>query len=297
MRPLVDTLAIVSPASAANKTLTEKGIAILESRGLTVLRSPHWDVDYQGYGGTVAQQIEDLHWAFTQASAQVVICSRGGYGSIRLLEYLDYNLIRNNPKVFIGYSDITSLHMAFIAKCGLKTLHAPMISSDIAGKAPESLDNMLDFLYSGVFKSPSFSVLRHGTANGVVLGGNLSVFMASLGSDFMPNLEGCLLFIEDINEPAYKIDRMLRTLRNAKVLSRLSGLLVGDIHDGSDNPEEYQAYVLESINENTRDISIPVITGLKIGHCSPNFSLPLGVRMSLDTHAGSLTLIENFLSK
>ena len=294
MKPLVDTVAIVSPASAVNPELVEKGIAVLESRGLKVERSPYWDSDAEGFGGTVAQQVEDLHWAFAESSAQAVICNRGGYGSIRLLEHLDYDLIRKNPKIFVGYSDITSLHMAFIAKSGLKTLHAPMISSDIAVKPVESLENMLDFLTSGTFTSPSFEVLAHGKASGKVLGGNMAVLMSSLGTPYMPMLEGSLLFLEDINEPAYKIDRMLRALRHKGVLAKIAGLLIGDMHDDSGKPKEYWDFVLNSIKENVKNI--PVISGLSIGHCTPNFTLPLGVEMSLDTHAGTLVLSENFFA-
>lgn len=285
------SFALIAPSSCVDPALVDKGIEILHQRGYGTLLCPRLKQDFKGYGGCVAQRVEAVHWAFSHPEADAVLCVRGGYGAIQLLEHLNYELIRKNPKPFVGYSDIGSLHMAFIAKSGLQTVHGPMLSSDIAVKPKESTDLLLNFLEGqNNILAPAFQVLKKGYAEGILLGGNLAVFMSSLSTPYMPVLDGSVLFFEDVGEPIYKIDRMLRTLRHMGVFNLCTALVFGNFK--GDGSESFPQDLIEVFEDVTQGLDIPVIYDLLSGHCTPNYPLSLGAKVSLDTEKQEFLLKE-----
>lgn len=296
------SFALIAPSSFISPDSVQRGSKILEDFGYKTIAHPKLFNNFDGYGGSIAERTEALHWAFAQSGADAVLCVRGGYGAIQLLEHIDYGLVGQNPKPFIGYSDITSLHMAFIAQCGFKSIHGPMLGPDIAGKPPQSTSLLLDFLQNKTQNlAPSFQTLHHGAAEGLLLGGNLAVFLSSVGTPYMPNLEGCILFLEDVGEAAYRIDRMLRTLRHGGILQKCAALAFGDFTEKGDDIAEgsvsdYQDYIKQYLKDATEGLGIPVIYGLPSGHCTPNFPLPLGARVHLDTEKQIFTLLDNFFT-
>jgi len=214
-----------------------------------------------------------------------IFCLRGGYGTPRLLDRLDFDLLRANPKPFVGYSDITALHLAINRYAGFVTFHGPMLNADLLGdKQPPTESSLFNMLRGQVGAG---SVLAHpvayplttiepGIACGRLLGGNLSMIAAMMGTSYEIDAEGIILFIEDVNEPIYRIDRLLTHLRLTGKLAQVAGVLVGDVA-GVDST------ALERLLKQTFEpLCIPVLSGWRSGHCDPNVTLPMGARVRLD---------------
>jgi muramoyltetrapeptide carboxypeptidase len=232
---------------------------------------------------------------------------RGGYGSARLLPLLDYPTIRANPKPFIGYSDITSLHCALLAKANLVSFHGPMLTSDFGKKdlPAFTLQSFLKTLMqpsapgsiSDGYGSKGVSIVRRGLASGALLGGNLSVLGATVGTPYLPAFKDRILFFEDFNEAPYRIDRMLTQLLNAGLLQQVRGVAVG-INTGCLDPkarttEEYRQTVEDVLRERLLPLNVPVVTGLPFGHIPLNATLPVGIRATLDALKGDLSIDES----
>lgn len=248
----------------------------------------------QGYlAGTDQQRLQDLHDAFADPGIDAILCMRGGYGSMRLLDQLDFELIRRNPKPLIGYSDITALHAACYQHAGLLTFHGAMLNADVlGGKLEPTISSLLEQL-SGALKAGE--VLVHpaafplttvvtGCASGRLLGGNLSMIGATLGTLAELDTRDSILFIEDVNEPLYRVDRLLTQLRLAGKLEGVRGVLVGDFAGVTVAAMEP---LLRGIFE---PLGVPVLAGWRSGHCDPNLCLPLGARVQLDADKQTLVL-------
>lgn len=248
----------------------------------------------EGYlAGPDERRLQDLHDAFADPQVDAILCMRGGYGSMRLLDQIDFELLRANPKPLIGYSDITALHTAIARHAGFITFHGAMLNADLLGEKLEpTLGSLLAQLHGRVGEG---SVLQHpgaypssevlpGAASGRLVGGNLSMLAATLETPAETSLEGSILFIEDINEPLYRIDRLLTQLRLAGRLKGVRGVLAGDF---AGITVEALAPLLHEI---FGPLGVPVLAGWRSGHCNPNICLPLGARVRLDAGARSLTL-------
>ena len=246
----------------------------------------------EGYlAGSDAVRLRDLHDAFADSSVDAIFCLRGGYGSPRLLDGIDFELLKRNPKPFVGYSDITALHLAITRYAGYVTFHGPMLKADLLGhKQQPTLSSLLSMLsghQGSVLHHPSaypLTTLTAGVASGRLLGGNLSMICASMGTAFELDADGIILFIEDVNEPLYRIDRLLTHLRLAGKLQSLRGVLVGDVA-GVD-----QQALLRLLKQELGSLGIPVMAGWRSGHCDPNITLPMGALVRLDTHKQQLVL-------
>lgn len=236
-----------------------------------------------------AVRLADVHTAFADTEVDAVLALRGGSGCIRLLDHLDLGLLAHTRKLLIGYSDLTVLH-ALRTQAGIPSLHAPMPASDWGLPGAEAdTDALFDGLARGwrvgdvVGQAAPHALSHGGRARGRLIGGNLAMFCALLGTPYLPNVDGALLFIEDISEEPYRVDRMLTQLRLAGVLSRVAGLLVGSF-SGSESPDAVLADHLPRLR-------CPVLAGWPSGHGQPNRPLPLGVAAEMDVAAVRLTLI------
>ncbi len=297
------TLAVVSPASTAKRELIERGVRELEAEGYRIKLGKHvWGGGPLYYAGTAAQRLEDLHGAFGDDKVDGIVCTRGGWGSAELLPHLDVDLIRTNPKAFIGYSDHTSLHTWFQNEANLTTFYAPMVAADFArdhGVDLASWRNTFDGTAPWSFSAADgLRVLIPGLAEGNVLGGCISILVAGLGTPFAPRLEESILFLEDIGTKPYQWDRMLLHLRYSGRLDGVCGIVFGDMQQCVS--QEEQGLLESAIIHGLRGFEGPVAIGLRCGHVDgPNRTVPLGVpaRLNLTDAANpELTFLEPAVS-
>lgn len=296
------TIGIVSPASPQrDMSRLDKGIRYLEGLGYTVVLGQHARDRHAGYlAGTDDQRLSDLHTMFADKRIDAIFCARGGYGSSRLLNRLDYGLIRKNPKILVGYSDITSLQLALWQKARLVTFSGAMPSVDMVENIdPRSEEQFWRVLTSrrplGRLRQPwPTRTLQPGDAEGRLLGGNLSVLVSLFGTDYMPSLRGSILALEDIGEETYRIDRMLVQLLLATPRRRPAGIAYGFWSQSArplgSTPHREIAEVLEERRDLSRG---PIIADLMYGHERTKFTLPFGVRTRLSTRTGELALLES----
>lgn len=244
--------------------------------------------------GTDEERLADLHAAWADPEVRLVWCLRGGYGSGRLLDRLDAGLARRHPKMLVGYSDITALH-AWLAHAGQPSLHAPMPGSDLVREGRDAdaeavFAVLRDGLMAGHTWQPGRATTglhRDGIAEGPLIGGNLSLVASLIGTPWAWAAQGAVLFLEDINEEPYRVDRYLLQLRLAGVLDAVAGFLIGSFSEQA-SPDDVLAHYLLPTGK-------PVLAGWPTGHGTPNRPLPMGVRVRLDAGAGSLTLLEDLI--
>jgi len=286
------TLGIIAPAGPPKPGQLEQVPGLLQAHGFKAKIFPGCaGPTHVGHlAASDAQRLADLHAAFADPEVDAVLALRGGYGCARLLDRIDTALLlRHRHKLLIGYSDITSLH-GLLDTLGMPGLHAPMPTSDLLH--PEAQPDALALfgllrrgLQAGDEIAPGMAVhpLSQGErAEGRLIGGNLAVFTALLGTPWMPSAEGAILFMEDIGEEPYRVDRMLAQLRLAGVLDAAAGFLIGSFSD-ADSPEEVLADYLGHLIK-------PVLAGWPSGHCRPNVPLPLGLRVAMDVQSRRLIL-------
>jgi muramoyltetrapeptide carboxypeptidase len=294
------TLAVLSPASTPKPDLVQAGMDCLHRLGYQVVLMPHaLDRGPLYYAGTVQQRVADLHAAFADASIAGIVCTRGGWGSAELLPHLDFDLVRANPKVFVGYSDHTSLHVWLARVAGLVTFYGPMVAADFArldGFDLASWNHAIggDASWS-LTQSDGLRVLRPGVAEGTLAGGCLSILAESLGTPYaaLPATadQPRILFLEDIGTKPYQWDRMLLHLRYSGLLQHVSGIVFGDMHQCV-APEE-EALLEAAILHALADFSGPIAIGLRSAHVDgPNLTLPLGVHVRLDLDASGSPRID-----
>jgi len=280
-------VAVVSPAATAKPELVERGVDRLRAFGYEPVVMPH--ALARGplyYAGTAQERVADLHAAFADGSVDGVLCTRGGWGSVELLPLLDRELIRANPKVFVGYSDHTSLHAWFWNECGLRTFYAPMVAADWSkddGVEERTWRAALegDGLWS-VGPADGLRVLRDGSAEGRLLGGCLSILESGLGTPWALKIEEpCVLFVEDIGTKPYQWDRMLQHLKFAGMMRHVRGVVLGDMtaNVGASEMELLEAACLHAL----REFEGPVSIGLSCGHVATrNRSVPLGAWVEMN---------------
>ncbi|HKR02534.1 MAG TPA: LD-carboxypeptidase [Pyrinomonadaceae bacterium] len=259
------------------------------------------------YKESLRARLDDLHEMFRDPVVRAVFCIRGGYASAHLLDSIDYDLIRRNPKIFIGYSDITAMHLAINKRAGLVTFHGPIALSRFTDYTQEHFRKALfETAPIGKVTNPPESnelrpahtlrTIRPGTASGQLIGGNLSLISTTLGTPYEIDTRGRILFLEDVEEQAYSIDRMLTHLRLAGKLDQAAGVIWGECADCG--PRAYQPSlvlpfsVAEVADNILGQLKVPVLSGLTIGHTNDQLTLPLGVRATLDADNGTLEIKE-----
>lgn len=292
-----DRVAIIAPSSPFESANLERGVAWLREQGL----EPVWDEGleerFRYLAGTDAHRARALQAALADDQIRGVFCARGGYGSARLLSHLDVNAFRSRCKVFVGFSDVTTLHLFLQQSCGWVTFHGPMVATKWAGEGFDE-DTARSLIAAVTSTEPpppihaaSARTLREGRARGPLVGGNLSLLCHSIGTSNEIETEGTILLLEDVHEAPYRIDRMLTHLRQAGKLTGVRGVIVGDMVD-CDAPAGEDYTVEDVIAECLADVAIPVLTGFPISHGKPNHTVPLGVDVELDADARTLTFLE-----
>ena len=285
-----DSIGIISPAGPVNRSHLKMDLHFLKTKGFKVHVAPHV-YDRQEYlAGKDQDRLSDLQHMFQNPDINAIFCSRGGYGSLRLLDRIDYDLIRRNPKIFVGYSDITALLAAIFKKTGLVTFHGPMVRG--LSSLPETTWRNLIRIITSEQPAAAGPMKGHplssGKAAGPIMGGNLSLICRLLGTPFMPNLAGCILFIEDRGEALYRVDRMLTHLALSGSIQGINGLIVGQFLDCGD-----PAAIDHLIKERFGFMNIPITAGFPLGHGTENTTLPLGILAEMDTDVMTLSFLES----
>lgn len=302
-----DVIGLVSPASSPRDlSRIEKSVKYFESVGYRVEIGKHVGGQHGYLSGTDAERLEDLHEMFRRKDINAVFCVRGGYGSPRLLSQIDYKLIAKNPKIFVGYSDITALSLAFLKKTRLVTFAGPMPAVDFHGEVdPYAEENFWAMLTSakkpGTVPMPDGHELKpykKGKASGHLVGGNLALVAGLAGSPYMPQIKGSILFLEDVGEPPYRIDRMLNQLKINGFFKKAEGVLLGQFTNCVESdPDEATLSLEQVINDYLADVEIPVMTNLPHGHVDFNFILPFGIDAKMNVNRQSITITEAPVSR
>ena len=290
-----DTIAVVSPASPSLTTMyLERGIEAIRQMGYRVVPSQHVHDRHLLFAGTEQDRADDINAAFRDRSVGAIICTRGGCGTAQILPHIDYSLIAKNPKILVGYSDITALQTAIFNKTGLVSFYGPMMASDFGKSLGHyKIKNFFKILtetqQAVEFKNPpskKMLTLCPGKAEGRLAGGCLSVVAASLGTKYEIDTNGKILFFEDIDEQPHRIDRYLTQLIMAEKLQQASGIIFGPFtkceYLTKDNYFKFGVKLLELIKERIAPLGIPAIYGLQFGHVTSKLTIPFGGNAALD---------------
>lgn len=315
-----DTLGIIAPASAPpDPKNVDRAITVLENLGYKIKLAPNVHKRWGYLAGSDRDRASDLMRMFTDKKVNAILCVRGGYGTARLLPLLDYKAIRANAKIFVGYSDITSLHCAFLTKAGLVSFHGPMLNSEFA--TPELPDFTVQSFLRTLASAPprpakrgagrgeghaldiatnypdkTVKILRRGVARGRLIGGNLALLCTTIGTPWQPSFQNAILFLEDVGEAPYRWDRMFTYLANCGLLQQVAGIAIG-LNADCDDPhaktaKEYRQTLDEVFRDRLAPLKIPVVTGLPFGHVPMNATLPVGIHAELDADHGALRVLE-----
>jgi len=302
-----DTIGVISPSGAVREnTSLQSAVRYFENKGYKVKIAPH-ATDRKAYlAGFDKDRLSDLMRFFEDSSIKAVLCSRGGYGAYRLLNSIDYEKIKANTKIFLGYSDITALLGSFLNRSNLVTFHGPLFLSDFGVDSVDEYTEkcFFDILEGNInipfsYDNPvKYQCITSGEAEGELFAGNLAVLAGLLGTPYFPDLKGKILILEDVGEPLYKIDRMLTQLNLAGVFNEISGLLFGEFTSvtGFDNEEVNKLTPYDVAYEITSDLKIPTGFGFPVSHGKTKATLPLGVNYYFNADTFKLVLNDNFLS-
>jgi muramoyltetrapeptide carboxypeptidase len=286
-------IGVVAPAgSITNESLTA-GIEAIRAEGFHVELAAGIHARKGYLAGDAEQRARDLLDFFQRTDIDAIFCARGGFGSIQLLPHLRAVVIRTRPKIFIGYSDISVLLNWLLQECSMVTFHAPMVAMEIAcGLSPRTKEHFWRTLTGEMrtWRVDLGEIIRPGNAEAPLMGGCLSILVTTLGTPYEIDTMGKLLFIEDVGEKPYRIERMLTHLKMAGKLDQVAGVLFGDF---TQCEGESSRDVRQVIAEVFQRASYPVVMGLAAGHGQENLTLPFGVRMALDGDAATLSLIES----
>ncbi len=298
---LGDLIGLVSPASTPSSSeKIEKAVRYLESLGYRVKIGTHALAEHGYLAGTDAQRAADLNEMLNDKNVKAIIALRGGYGTPRLLPLVDYRAAARNPKIIVGYSDLTALQLAMFKKARLVTFSGPMAAVEMWNSIdPFTEENFWSLLtepakrvLSNPINQPAVS-LRNGKARGRILGGNLALVVSTIGTPFLPDLSKSILIVEDIDEAPHRVDRMLMHMENAGILKRIGGLIYGQFTDCvPSDPSKPHLTVEEVLRDFAHRVKTPVLSGFQYGHIPKKLTIPLGIRIELNVRAGTLEMLE-----
>lgn len=305
-----DTIGLIAPGGYTDDDAIARSVAKIEQLGFKVRLGAYLREVHGNYAGSVQQRLADLHGMFADPEVKAMWCIRGGSGCISLLSAIDYRLLRANPKILIGYSDITALHLAIYRHAGLVTFHGPVAGSGMSaysnqhmlnvlmdpqasyviGMAPENAERAL--------AEPHFGVRTavHGQASGRLIGGNLSLVAALCGTPYAADFRKALLFIEEVNEAPYRIDRWLTQLDLAVGLRHAAGIMIGICDNCVPNEGEHSLTLHETLDLHLARLTKAAVSGYSFGHIRHQFTLPIGINARLDTLRQTVTLLEPAVS-
>ena len=291
-----DTIGIVSPSSPPGREELEKSLDFLDELGLKWKFGKHAKNIHGYLAGTDKERLEDIEMMFEDPEVKGIICSSGGYGAGRIVSQIDLNIVKENPKIFWGFSDITFLHTAIGMSANLVTFHGPMLGPNIGKDTFEALSKKM---FQQLFEplelhytediSP-LEVINKGVGQGELTGGNLSLLARTIGTEFEIDTVGKLLLIEDIREEPARIDGLLNQLHMAGKFKDLEGVVVGDFAD-TETKKKWTLTLDQVLDDYFKPLKVPVVKGFKIGHCEPHFAVPLGVEAKLDANEKTLTIL------
>ena len=283
------TIGLVSTSSPITAEREKQCVKAIEGMGFKVKKAPNITASKGGYmAGEESLRGEILNSMFADKEVDAIFCIRGGDGANRIIDYLDLDVIRDNRKPFVGYSDVSSLHLLFNQKCDMVTFHGPMVSSNIVDNfTPEVKEAFFAAINADaeyIYKAPAgheLKVAREGKAEGVMTGGNLTVICASLGTPYDMDTDGKILFIEEVGEHVGNLDRHVYQLRNAGKFDNIKGIVLGQFTDCREDVPGYDMtrIILDAIG----DKDIPVIYNIQSGHDNPMINIPLGAVTCIDT--------------
>lgn len=292
-----DTIGIISPSSPEKPEAIKKGIDFLINLGFKVKTGKHI-YDKCGYlAGSDKDRAADIMDMFVDKNVDMILCMRGGYGSMRTLPYIDFDIIKNNSKIFVGFSDITTYLNAFFNKTGLITFHGPMASSNLEDKytLKSFLDTLMKENKKYIIKNPPEINIKcevPGTVSGKIVGGNLSLINATIGTPYEVNFKNNILFIEDVHEEPYAIDRMLTHLLLCGKLQECSGFILGQFKNCSLPHYERSLRLEEVIEDRILSLNKPTISNFMSGHDYPKLTLPIGANAELNCSTKTIEILE-----
>jgi muramoyltetrapeptide carboxypeptidase len=291
-----DVVMLVSPSGPTRVERVARGVELLTGWGLRVVMAPNAYLSVGYLAGSDAERLADLNLALRDPEIRGVLCTRGGYGVQRIVDGLDVDAVRADPKVVVGFSDITGLQLALWRGARLATVHGPgaaWLDERTGWESQEALRRSVTTTEPVVVKarddeetSPVRVGASAGPVSGILLGGNLSLLCASVGTRDMPDLRGAILLLEDVDEPPYKVDRMLLHLRRAGCLDGLAGVAVGQFTNCADG---WSTTVDAVLVEHLGALGVPVLGGLPVGHGRDQLAVPIGVPATLDVASATLT--------
>jgi muramoyltetrapeptide carboxypeptidase len=301
-----DTVGLIEPAGF---TADEFDLAVVKetisAMGLVPKPARHLLSRYGYLAGKDKDRAADVNAMFADRDVRAVFAVRGGWGSARILPYLDFDLIRRNPKLLIGFSDITALHMAFARHAGFASIHGPNASAAWGELSWNSFRSLAFEAGTPTYATPGATedrlvqrggrirTFRPGKASGPLLGGNLTVLSALMGTSYLPDFEGSILFLEDTDEAPYRIDRMLTQLALGGVLKRVAGVVFGQCTDCRASGPSLGAFTLsEVLKQHLEPLGVPAFEGALIGHVPNQFSIPVGVRAEIDAEVGTIRILD-----
>lgn len=298
-----DTIGIIAPASCTTYEKVLEAKKNIEDMGYQVILGECTKKQWYSYAGTDEERAEEINSFFADKSIDAIICMRGGYGCNRLIELLDFEVIKRNPKIFVGYSDITTLHIALNEKANLITFHGPMAVSNFTGNYNrDTYENFIEMLSNSKYEqsikniTKELKVLNEGRAKGKLVGGNLATLIATLGTEYDLDYNGKILFLEEIGEKTYKIDRFLNQLKKHGVFEKIEGLVLGDFKNCIQDSEKDMT-LLEVFQNYFKELKKPVIYNFESGHSEPMLTLPLGAICEIDTYNKELKVLERVVSE
>jgi muramoyltetrapeptide carboxypeptidase len=305
-----DVIGLVAPAGHTNDNAIEKSVQHIEALGFRVKLGRYLREQYGNYAGSPEMRLADLHGMFLDPEVKALWAIRGGSGAISLLKHIDYALIRNHPKILLGYSDITALHLAIHRHAGVVTFHGPVASSTpsdysnehmlavLTDPQPTYTIHMSEANAQRAREEPHFGIrsVHGGVATGPLIGGNLSLVSALAGTDYAADFRNSILFLEEVNEEPYRIDRWMTQLDLAVGFDKAAALMIGICEHCGPQDAQKSLTLDQTFDIHLDPLKVPAVTGYSIGHIRNQFTIPVGVRATLDTEAQTLTLLEPAVS-
>lgn len=297
-----DTIGLIGPSGAIRTPGSlEKAVRMAENMGFKVKLGKSCGQVYGYLSGTDELRAMDVNAMFLDDEVDAIFCVKGGYGTMRMLDLLDYEAIAAHPKIFLGYSDITAMHIAFLEKAGMVGFHGPMPASCwVDGlddfSAQSLLSCMMETQASRILSNPAgylTQTIIPGQCEGLLVGGNLSLIDGLLGTPYELNTKGRILFIEDIGEKTYRLDHMLTHLRLAGKFDDCAGVVFGQFTGCTIEFPDFGLSIEQIIQDIVAPCGKPMFAGLQAGHCMPSLTLPLGVHCRMDADAGTITMLES----
>ena len=299
------TIGIISPSYWLDQKILEKTAGYFTKQGYKIKFGKSTSIQSGPFAGTPQQRADDIHQMFSDPYIDAILCSRGGYGANKVLPLLDYKLIKQNPKIFIGFSDITAYLTSISQNTNLVTFHGPMLSSYKKSWNEYNFQSMKNILEGNINKpinlpiNHKIKILKHGKATGPIWGGNMTLLINRLGTTDVLNTDGAILFLEDVDEYFYSFERMLIHMKNAGMFNKISGLVFGELKDLKEEDIPFGRSSDEIIMDICGRLDIPIVSNYPCGHGKYQATLPISIPAELNAndHKPYLKILESSVYK